>query len=198
MNAAQYQNKYSMFANKPAGTTLEGFLYPDSFEKDPTTKVSNIITESLTEMQEKLTPDIVSGFAQQGLNIYQGVTLASIVEQEVNKPVDKPIVAQVFISRLHAGMNLGSDVTAYYGSLLAGQTPSLSYDSPYNTLLNPGLPPGPISNVDETYLEAVAHPANSNYLYFVTGDNGVTYYSQTLQEHDAQTQQYCQKLCSSS
>ena len=196
MNAEQYQTKYPMFQTKPATANLEGFLYPDSFEKDPTTTASTIINESLTEMQAKLTPEIVSGMAAQGLNIYQGVTLASIIEQEVNKPSDLPIVAQVFISRLHSGMNLGSDVTAYYGSIVAGQPPSLTYNSPYNTLINTGLPPGPISNVSQNYLEAVAHPATTNYLYFVTGDNGTTYYATTLQEHNAQTAQYCQQKCS--
>ena len=196
LNAAQYQSKYSMFATKPANANLEGFLYPDSFEKDPTTTATEIINELLAEMQAKLTQDIVNGMAAQGLNIYQGVTLASIVEQEVNKPSDLPIVAQVFISRLHAGMNLGSDVTAYYGSIVAGQSPSLTYNSPYNTLINTGLPPGPISNVSQSYLQAVAHPATTNYLYFVTGDNGTTYYATTLQQHNAQTTQYCQQKCS--
>ena len=83
------------------------------------------------------------------------------------------------------------------GAIVAGQPPSLTYDSAYNTLLYPGLPPGPISNVSESYLQAVAHPANTNYLYFVTGDNGITYYSTTLQEHNSQVQEYCQKLCAS-
>ncbi len=193
----QYTTSYPMLANLPATATLEGFLYPDSFAKDSTTKVSSIITDSLTEMQNKLNLDIVNGMNKQGLTIYQGVTLASMVEQEVSNTLDRAKVAQVFISRLHNGMNLGSDVTAFYGSIEAGQSPSLSYDSPYNTRINPGLPAGPISNVTQSSLVAVAHPANTNYLYFVTGDNGITYYSTTLAQHNAQTQQYCQKLCSS-
>jgi UPF0755 protein len=195
LNPGQYRNQYPMFSTLPAVSTLEGFLYPDSFAKNSSTQVGSIINESLTEMQNKLTPDIVNGFGQQGLNIYQGVTLASIVEQEVSKSADKPIVAQVFLSRFHTGMMLGSDVTAYYGAIVAGQTPSVSFSSLYNTRLVTGLPPGPISNVSSSSLEAVAHPASTNYLYFVTGDNGTTYYSQTLQQHNAQVQQYCQKLC---
>jgi UPF0755 protein len=94
-------------------------------------------------------------------------------------------------------MDLGSDVTAFYGAIVAGQPPSLTYNSPYNTLINSGLPPGPISNVSAPYLQAVAHPASTNYLYFVTGDNGVTYFSTTLSQHNQQIQQYCQKLCTS-
>ena len=190
-----YIKQYPMLNNLPAGATLEGFLYPDSFDKNSGTSAQTIINESLSEMQAKLTPDIINGFTQNGLNTFQGVTLSSIVEQEVSNLSDKPIVAQVFYSRLKNGMDLGSDVTAYYGSLNAGQGPSLTYDSPYNTLIHSGLPPGPISNVTDKDLEAVAHPASTSYLYFVTGDNGVTYYSQTLAEHDQQASQYCHKLC---
>ena len=196
LQIANYVNKYSMLQYAPSDATLEGFLYPDSFARVNGTSVETIINESLAEMQSKLTADVVAGFASNGLNVYQGVTIASIVEQEVNKASDKPIVAQVFISRYKLGMSLGSDVTAYYGSIVAGQTPSLTYNSPYNTLLYSGLPPGPISNVDDASIQAVAHPSNTNYLYFVAGDNGTTYFSTTLAEHDAQTAQYCKKLCS--
>jgi UPF0755 protein len=104
-------------------------------------------------------------------------------------------VAQVFISRLRAGMPLGSDVTAYYGALLAGKKASGAYDSPFNTLLHTGLPPTPISNVSERSLQAVAHPADTDWLYFVTGDDGVTHFTRTLAEHDAAAAQYCHKLC---
>jgi len=92
-------------------------------------------------------------------------------------------------------MPLGSDVTAYYGSVAAGQKPSLTYDSPYNTLQHKGLPPGPISNVSQSSLNAVANPSNTDWLYFVAGDDGNTYFSHTIEEHEALTKQYCHKLC---
>jgi UPF0755 protein len=196
LNPAQYVSKYPMLAGLPQGATLEGFLYPDSFAKDTTTTATTIVNDSLTEMQNKLTLDIINGFNKQGLNIYQGVTLASMVEQEVPDAADRAIVAQVFLTRLHTGVDLGSDVTAFYGAILNGQAPSVNYDSNYNTRLNPGLPFGPISNVSESSLEAVAHPANTNYLYFVSGDNGKTYYSTTLAQHNQQVAQYCKVLCS--
>jgi UPF0755 protein len=196
MPVTQYVSSYpKMLGNLPPGATLEGFLYPDSFQKDTTTTPTDIINESLTEMQNHLTSDITKSFASEGLSIFQGMTLASIVDQEVSTQNDRNQVAQVFLSRLKINMPLGSDVTAYYGALLAGQSPSVHYDSPYNTLLHTGLPPGPISNVDESALEAVAHPADTDWLYFVAGDNGTTYFSQTLQQHDQQTQQYCHTLC---
>jgi UPF0755 protein len=104
-------------------------------------------------------------------------------------------VAQVFLTRLHQGMSLGSDVTAFYGSIAAGKSPSLHYDSPYNTLLHTGLPVGPISTVSESSLKAVANPAQTNWLYFVAGDDGMTHFSNTLQQHQDNIAQYCHKLC---
>lgn len=192
---ANYAGNPALVDN-PTTANLEGFLYPDSFEKNVDTQPQIIITESLNEMAKHLTPSIRAAFAREGLSVYQGVTLASIVEQEVSNSSDRAQAAQVFLSRLKANMPLGSDVTAFYGAILAGQKPSTTYDSPYNTLLHNGLPPGPISNVDDSALNAVAHPANTNWLYFVSGDNGKTYFSNTLAQQQANTQQYCHKLCS--
>jgi len=195
LNPSLYSN-LPIIADKPASVnTLEGLLYPDSFDKTSTTSASVIIRESLTEMGQHITPSMQKAFANEGLSVYQGITLASIVEQEVSKPSDRSQVAQVFLSRLKQGIPLGSDVTANYGAVINNQPPSLSYNSPYNTLLNPGLPPTPIGTVSDGSLNAVAHPANTNWLYFVTGDNGTTYFEQTLQQHNADTAQYCHKLC---
>jgi len=184
-------------AFKPADVnTLEGLLWPDSFQRDSTTSPTMIVRESLVEMGQHLTPDVQAAFASEGLSTYQGLILTSIVEQEVNKPTDQTQVAQVFLSRLKAGSTLGSDVTANYGAIKAGLSPNLGYDSPYNTLIHPGLPPTPISTISTSSLYAAIHPASTDWLYFVTGDNGTTYFSTDLQDHQAQTQQYCHKLCS--
>ena len=181
---------------KPAGIlTLEGMLWPDSFQKGPDTKPQDIIRQSLKEMAKHYTPDIQTAIASHGLNAYQGLILASVVEQEVSKSSDQPQVAQVFFTRLQKGMKLGSDVTARYGAISAGLEPSLTYDSAYNTLIHTGLPPTPISTVNSNSLQAVAHPASTNWLYFVTGDDGTTYFSTTFEQHEAYTQQYCKKLC---
>jgi UPF0755 protein len=194
LNPAQYQG-HPALVDKPAGASLEGYLYPESFQKTSETKPENIISKSLDLMAKSLTPDIRAGFVKQGLTVHQGIIIASIVEQEVDKPSDKPTVAQVFLRRLKIGMPLGSDVTAFYGAIIAGQSPTVEYDSPYNTRIHPGLPAGPISNVSDTSLQAVAFPATSDYLYFVAGDDGTTYFSHTVQEHEALTQQHCTKLC---
>ncbi len=194
LNPSAYKNSPAL-VDKPVGNDLEGYLYPDSFQRTSSTKASTIVQESIAEMQQHLTPEIRAAFAKEGLSTYQGIILASIVGQEVSNPSDRAQAAQVFLKRLHVGMKLGSDVTAMYGSRLAGQGTSLTYDTPYNTLLHTGLPPTPISNVNAEELQAVAHPANTDWLYFVTGDNGVTHFAKTLQQHEAYISQYCHKLC---
>jgi UPF0755 protein len=181
--------------DKPRGASLEGYLYPESFQKTADTKPETIVRQSLDEMQKHLTPELRTGIVRQGLTVHEGVILASIIEQEVGKQSDRATVAQVFLKRRQMDMPLGSDVTAFYGAIKDGKTPSLTYDSPYNTLIHKGLPPGPISNVSDSSLQAVANPSPTDYLYFVAGDDGITYFSHTLQEHEALTQAHCKKLC---
>lgn len=186
-----------VMAFKPANiNTLEGLLWPDSFQKDESTSPSYIIRESLTAMGQQLTPDIQAAFAAQGRTTYEGIILASVILQEVSKPADQAQAAQVFYSRLKSDMVMGSDVTALYGAINAGHAPSLTYDSPYNTLQNKGLPPTPISTINASSLNAAAHPASTNWLYFVAGDDGTTYFSTNYQDHQALTAKYCHKLCS--
>lgn len=194
--ADQYRAAYPALADNPSDATLEGFLYPDSFQKTAATDPRQIIAESLAEMQQHLTSSIRNGFAAQGLTVYQGVILASIVEQEVPGQQDRNQAAQVFLKRLHSGMVLGSDVTAFYGAIKDGVTPAVDYDSPYNTLLHKGVPPGPIGTVSDSSLAAVAHPAATGWLYFVAGDDGKTYFAKTLEQHNANVSKYCHKLCS--
>lgn len=194
-NPSTYPDE-SVLTNLPSGASLEGYLYPDSFQTEVGTPAQTIIRESLDEMHSHLTPDIVSGFSAQGLTVHQGVTLASIVYQESGDPGDEPTVAQVFLSRLKQGMMLGSDVTAFYAASQAGDGKTLGVDSPYNTRLNTGLPPGPIGNMTEDAFKAVAHPSKTDYLYFVAGDNGQLHFSHTEAEHEQAIKQYCTKECS--
>lgn len=195
LDASQYRASYPALADNPASASLEGFLYPDSYQKSADTDPKVIVGEALDEMQNHLTTDIRTGFASQGLSVFQGVTLASMVEREVSKPDDRAQAAQVFLKRYHIDMPLGSDVTAFYGAVIAGHAPAVDYDSPYNTLIHKGLPVGPISNVSDSSLKAVAHPASTDWLYFVAGDDGTTYFSKTLEEHQALVNKYCHKLC---
>jgi len=191
----QTYSDLQILAVKPANVSLEGLLYPDSFQRVADTDPSVIVRESLVEMGQHLTPELQAAFARQSLSPYQGIILASIVEKEVSDPTDQAQVAQVFLKRLSLGMPLGSDVTVYYGAIVAGQPPSLSYDSPYNTHLHTGLPPTPISNVTDQALNAVANPASTSWLYFVTGDDGTTRFADTLQQHQANVAQFCHQKC---
>lgn len=187
---------HPLLASLPSGASLEGYLYPDSFEKQVDTPATTIIRESLDEMQKYLNQDMVNGFAAHSLNTYQGITLASIVAQETDDPAFQSTVAQVFLSRLAANMALGSDVTAFYASAIANiSPPNLSIDSPYNTHLHSGLPPGPISNLTKDALQAVAHPATTDYLYFVSGDDRKIHFSRTQAEHEDAVKKYCTQQC---
>ncbi len=197
LKAENYRDHPALVELPKEISSLEGYIYPESIQKDANTTPKQLITKYLDEMQKRLTPEIRNSFAAQGLNVYQGITLASMVEMEVSNPADRPIVAQVFLKRFHDGMVLGSDVTAFYGSTLADKSPSVSFDSAYNTRLHPGLPPGPISNVSADSLAAVAHPASTDWVYFVAGDDGKTYFSHTIQEHEAAIAAHCKKLCGS-
>ncbi len=198
LSPEQYRSAYPALADNPPTASLEGFLYPDSFQKTATTDPKTIIGESLAEMQDRLTPDIRAGFAAHGLTVYQGVTLASIVEQEVPSQTDRDQVAQVFLKRLSINMPLGSDASNNYGAIKDGLPPSVSYDSAYNTRLHAGLPPSPISNVTASSLQAVAHPANTDWLYFVSGDDGTTHFAKTEAEHNDNVSKYCHQLCTQS
>ena len=181
----QYES-HPALTDKPKGASLEGYLYPESFQKDSKTSVSKIIEQSLDEMHRNLTPDIRQAFNKQGLTVHQGIVLASIVEKEVGNRQDKDKVAQVFFKRYRQDMLLQSDATNAYAKK----------DPAYDSYKHMGLPPGPISNVTEDSLKAVGFPAQTDWLYFVSGDDGVTHFSKTLEEHEALTEKYCKNLCS--
>lgn len=187
---------HPVLTNLPVGATLEGMLYPESFQKAANTPPTTIIRESLDEMEKRLTPSILSGLAAQGLNTYQGLTLASIVYAESGDPKSQPTIAQVFLTRLKRDIPLGADPTAFYAADQVGAGKTLGVDSPYNTRLRGGLPPGPIGNFTDAALKAVAYPSNTDYLFFVAGDDGVIHFSRTQAEHEQAVRQYCTTECS--
>lgn len=175
--------------------TLEGFLFPGSYRLPRDTTVAQLLEVLLSAFETHLTPELVDGFQNQGLETYQAVTLASIVEREAILGEEMPMIASVFLNRLAAGMSLEADSTVQYAN---GFNPEqntwwtnplssrdLQLDSPYNTYLYPGLPPGPIANPGSRALRAVAFPAQSPYYYFrATCDNtGRHTFSETFQEH---------------
>ncbi|MDB5167243.1 MAG: Endolytic murein transglycosylase [Candidatus Saccharibacteria bacterium] len=192
-----------LFENKPASADLEGYIYGETYNFTAGTSVSDILKRTFTQFYSVLSADnIISGIKAQGLNLYQGITLASIVQKEIGSPTsttpttDQKQVAQVFYSRLATGMNLGSDVTYQYAADKLGVPRDPNLDSPYNTRRYPGLPPGPISVPGITALKAVAAPATTDYLFFLSGDDNVTYFAHTDAEHQANIKAHCAIKCS--
>ena len=177
-------------ARRPAGTSLEGYLFPDTYTITPATTATTLVRAMVDHFDTRVTPDVVAGFAAQGLSLQQGVTLASVVEREVSGAADQKLVAGVFLNRLKAGQKLQSDVTVDYAAAILGKSFNLQLNSPYNTYVVPGLPIGPICNPGLATMQAVAHPTASNYYYFVAGKDGKTHYAETVDQHNANVQKY--------
>lgn len=182
--------------SKPESASLEGYLYPDTYEVDTAHDPSVVIEKALDNFYETMQErELLGAFGAPGLTFHEAVIMASIVEREVNTAEDRPVVAQVFLKRLKIDMRLGSDATFVYAAQQMGVPPAVELDSPYNTRLYKGLPPGPIASFTADALAAVANPANTDYLYFVTGDDNVTHYARTEQGHQENVEKYCGERC---
>jgi UPF0755 protein len=199
VDAALKKNyNHPLLADKPASATLEGYIFPETYFVTTDSTADQLLTRTFDEFQSRIdSQNLKAALAARGFTLYQGITLASIVAREVTNSIDQRQVAQVFETRLARGMMLGSDVTYHYAADLLGLPVSVDINSPYNTRIHTGLPPGPIANFNIGALEAVASPSAGDYLYFVAGDDGVTHYSKTFEEHQQNIQRYCQKLCAS-
>lgn len=196
--AATRQIPKDQFPWLPAGLPhLEGFLYPDTYQLagDGVTPQA-VIRQMLTRFEQVALPVYQKhqGQKRQGqtsLDLLQWVTLASIVEKEAVIPAERPRIAGVFTQRLQRGISLGADPTVEYGLNIQqtqDQTLTLAQvntPSPYNTYLNPGLPPTPIASAGLASLEAALSPEQTDYLYFVARYDGTHVFSRTLAEHEA-------------
>jgi UPF0755 protein len=150
---------------------LEGFLFPDTYDFDRSSTSARLVREQLQEFGAKWKTLNLSYARSKNLTPYDVLTIASMIEGEAQVPSERPLVAAVIYNRLHRNMPLGIDATLRYG-LHIPPTQSLTNseihsDNPYNTRFTPGLPPTPINNPGLAALEAAAHPANVDYLYFV-------------------------------
>jgi UPF0755 protein len=174
---------------------VEGFLFPDDYRFNRDVSASEVLSTMLQHFDMQVTQDIRDAFQRQGLSLVQAVTLASIVQKEAVVTDEQPIIASVFYNRLHKGMKLDSDPTVQYalGFDAVKKTwwknplsaSDLTIDSPYNTYLYTGLPPGPISNPGLSALQAVAYPAQTPYYYFRArcDGSGRHAFSATYDEH---------------
>ncbi len=173
-------------SGKPTGVDLEGYLFPDTYEFLTDATAEQIATTMLRTMENRLSAIGAATGDAEGMTMHELLTLASIVEKEVRTAETMKNVADVFLKRLEIGMALQSDATINY--IIKGDNPSplysdLKVESPYNTYIHPGLPPGPISAPGLNALNAVLHPAENSYLYFLTTDEGDIYYAETYEEH---------------
>ena len=186
-----------LFAGKPADADLEGYIYGETYSFGTDTTVEAILEHVFSYYYEVVEENnLVALYQAQGFSLYQGITLASIVQREASPGgEDMPQIAQVFYSRLKEPMPLGSDVTYQYIADKTGVPRDTNLDSPYNTRRYAGLPPGPIATPGEKALIAVGKPAEGDYLYFLSGDDDVTYYGRTLEDHEANITNHCQKKC---
>lgn len=195
---AAFAKKYdhTVLKDKPASADLEGYIYGETYEFNADVTVEQILTRTFDELQKVIRiNNLESALQKRGLTLYKGITLASIVQREVPNGRDQQMVAQVFYNRLKKDMNLGSDVTYQYIADKEGNPRDTNYDSPYNTRRYSGLPPGPIASPGSEALIAVAQPAKHDYLYFLSGDDDVTYFGRTEADHQRNIDQHCMKKC---
>ena len=184
----------------PDAGTLEGYLFPDTYEYTPKTTPEELVGQLVGRYREVYfsKPDISQRAAERGLTLHQVMTIASMIEEEAKVDDERPIIASVFYNRMARNMKLASDPTFVYAALLAND-----YDgdvnnpkhrariSPYNTYMFEGLPPGPIANPGVKSIEAALSPADTDYLYFVVnGHEGRHKFSRTVEEHEQAVQEY--------
>ena len=196
MSAARTRpSGYTFLADLPQRASLEGFLAPGSYRLPRQMSVAGLFNVLLDHFAAQVMPEIRRGLERQGLNIFEAVTLASIVERESVNEEEMPLIASVFLNRLGIDMKLEADSTVQYAlgynepqqswwtNPLRGE--DLRVDSAYNTYLYPGLPPGPIANPSLNALRAVAFPAQTPYLYFraACDDSGNHLFAETFEQH---------------
>ena len=186
-----------LFVGKPAGNDLEGYVYGETYNFNTGATASDILKGTFAEFYKVVQANnLIRDFSNHGLNLYKGITLASIIQREANSSSDQKKVAQVFYSRLKLGWMLGSDVTYQYIADKTGVKRDSELISPYNTRNTFGLPPGPIAVPGLTALLAVAQPAMTDYMYFLSGDDNVTYFARTNDEHEVNITNHCKIKCS--
>jgi len=190
-------SQHDFLASLPDNVTLEGFLFPDTYRVPADADAAYLVDLMLDNFGHRVTPAMRQSFGIQGLSLREAVTLASIVEREAVLPEERPIIASVFYNRLAQDMKLEADPTTQYALGYQADRDSwwkspltledLQFDSPYNTYLITGLPPGPIANPSLSSLQAVAEPAQTSFIFFVVdctaAVSGTHDFSATYDEH---------------
>lgn len=176
----------------PGAQSLEGYLFPDTYRFSRHSTPQTMLATMVKRFGQKAAALGLTA----GADISRVVTVASLVEKEVHIDAERPVVAGVFENRMAAGMPLQTDPAVIYASLLRGtwtgviHQSELHSDSPYNTYVHAGLPPGPICNPGIAALKAAIQPARTEYLYFVADAAGATRFAKDMKEHEAQVQSF--------
>ena len=195
-------SSYDFLVSLPPEATLEGFLFPDTYRVPPDGDAAYLVDKMLQNFGNRVTPAMRQAYGFYGLSLRDAVTLASIVEREAVVAAERPLMAGVFLNRLAQEMKLEADPTVQYTLGYQSDTgkwwknplylDDLALDSPYNTYVSPGLPPGPIANPGLASLQAVAEPAPTEFIFFVVDCTAVTpgshIFSVTFEEHLANVQ----------
>jgi UPF0755 protein len=174
----------------PEARTLEGYLFPDTYALSMRAGAAGTVRAMVDGFDRAFDADLRTAAAAAGLSPREVVTLASLVEKETAAAEERPVVAAVYRNRLKLGMPLQCDPTVIYALMRLGRwhgnltRQDLQIDSPYNTYRYPGLPPGPIASPGRAALDAVVHPADVRYLYFVSRNDGTHAFAATLAEHN--------------
>jgi UPF0755 protein len=173
--------------------TAEGYLFPETYHFPRGASGREIVEHMLKTFQKKVYPLFHRYGPERGLTLHEIVTLASLIEKETSVSEERSLVSAVFHNRLVQGMKLQADPTVIYslpqfdGNI---RKQDLSFDSPYNTYVYPGLPPGPISNAGLDSIRAALRPAEVDYLYFVARNNGTHEFSLDLKSHLRAVEKY--------
>ncbi len=188
-----WDERYDFLKDKPDDASLEGYLFPDTYRLPVPASPEDLIGRMLDNFGRKVTPQMRQRAVEMGFTLHEVVILASIVEREAVIPEERPIIASVYLNRLKKGMYLQADPTVQYAK---GYDPVTkrwwapmtieemsSVQSPYNTFLNPGLPPGPICSPGLDSIKAVLYPADTDYLFFFSRGDGTHVFAKTYEEH---------------
>ncbi|MCH7810185.1 MAG: endolytic transglycosylase MltG [Chloroflexi bacterium] len=201
--AVSHDYDYPFVGQIPRGESLQGYLYPATYPLRAGDDGGTIVEAMLAAFDANVPDGLATQAGTVGLTLHEVVTLASIIEREAVIPEEKPIMAQVFLSRLRIGFRLDADPTVQFALAEAGAdtgpdtywkpvltTDDLAFDSPYNTYVYFGLPPGPISSPAADSIAAVINPSETNYLFFVARPDGSHAFAETFAEHSVNVELY--------
>jgi UPF0755 protein len=192
---------HALLADHPPGATLEGYLFPETYRLPAQATPEDLLTRMLDTMQARLPIGWEGMASAQGLTLYKVLTLAAIVEREAVVPEERPLIANVYLNRIQQGMYLNADPTVQYAMGYQPETGQWwktpvtleeyeNVNSPFNTYLYPGLPPGPIASPGASSIMAVLQPAQTSYLYFLGRGDGSHIFAETYEEHQRNLQIY--------